>query len=121
MPSATSVNNDFKSNSSLWFYNHPITGYWYSCAWFLTKSAMERHLKTSAVFGKGLQKQKFLEVQNRRYICLVCDKKFSIKPTVRRHMKMHTSCNEYGTQMYMCVVCDKKFITKSAMKRHMKT
>ena len=47
--------------------------------------------------------------------CPKCEKTFSDKYHIRRHMKSH------GTRKFVCDVCDRKFIEQCALKKHIKS
>ncbi|RXG62243.1 Zinc finger protein Xfin [Armadillidium vulgare] len=49
----------------------------------------------------------------KRFQCTFCQKKFSIKPHLVVHMRIHT-----GEKPYKCSVCFKTFCQKSALNRH---
>ena len=76
----------------------------------------ERHLHTIQTQIKQMKQPS----QKRQDTCMVCDRTFPKKSTIRRRMKMHTSGNEDGKPIYMCVVCDKKVPTKFYMRKHIK-
>ncbi len=49
---------------------------------------------------------------NERYECTSCDKSFSLLPSLRTHMHMHTG-------RYQCSNCDRRFATATKLKAHM--
>ncbi|KAB7501644.1 Zinc finger protein [Armadillidium nasatum] len=49
----------------------------------------------------------------KRFQCTFCQKKFSIKPHLVVHMRIHT-----GEKPYKCSICFKTFCQKSALNRH---
>ncbi|XP_056135258.1 zinc finger protein 184-like [Lampris incognitus] len=53
-------------------------------------------------------------VAEKPYNCSICNKKFSIKSILTRHMKTHT-----GEKPYTCSVCNKGFIQRSYLQTHM--
>ncbi|XP_054628547.1 zinc finger protein 771-like [Dunckerocampus dactyliophorus] len=53
---------------------------------------------------------------DKRFICPVCAKSFSVKSDFSRHMRTHT-----GEKPFSCSVCGDKFALRSTLKRHMTT
>nr|XP_061783864.1 zinc finger protein 33B-like isoform X3 [Nerophis lumbriciformis] len=56
------------------------------------------------------------KTDKKHWTCTVCDKSFSNKGHLNRHMMTHT-----GEKPFCCPVCNKKFSQRSPMASHMKT
>ncbi|XP_061759692.1 zinc finger protein 467-like [Nerophis ophidion] len=56
------------------------------------------------------------KTDKKHWTCTVCDKSFSNKGHLNRHMMTHT-----GEKPFCCPVCNKKFSQRSPMVSHMKT
>ncbi|XP_037811378.1 uncharacterized protein LOC119603422 isoform X2 [Lucilia sericata] len=55
-------------------------------------------------------------IHTRRFNCNLCFKTFSLKSTLKEHLRRHSQ-----TLDYMCEVCGKGFIRKSSLREHMDT
>jgi len=51
--------------------------------------------------------------KRRRYMCTVCEKQFTHKGHMKRHIQTHT-----GEKQFACTVCDKRFTTKYYLNYH---
>uniref|UniRef100_A0A673ASX8 Zinc finger protein 865 n=1 Tax=Sphaeramia orbicularis TaxID=375764 RepID=A0A673ASX8_9TELE len=64
----------------------------------------------------GLAEHLTLHTQNREkpFSCSVCQKRFTHKSNLRRHLTIHT-----GLKLFSCEICDAKFTQKSHIRNHM--
>jgi len=50
----------------------------------------------------------------RPYLCTVCDKRFTMKGSLKLHKQIHT-----GDKLYSCIWCEKRFATQHYLSVHM--
>ena len=61
------------------------------------------------------RKQSRVQTADRKFICTVCDKKFTKPSKLKVHTRIHT-----GERPFNCTVCDKNFIEFSKLNAHMR-
>jgi len=66
--------------------------------------------------NNNLKSALFSNLDERRYKCNICEKKFLCKSKVARHMVTHT-----GEKPHKCGICEKSFALKETLKRHIRT
>ena len=66
--------------------------------------------------NNNLKSALFSNLDERRYKCNICEKKFLCKSKVARHMVTHT-----GEKPHKCGICEKSFALKHTLKRHIRT
>jgi uncharacterized Zn-finger protein len=76
----------------------------------LKKQRAQKRKASSAVEDPPLEKKS-------KFQCEVCNKDFTKKGSLNRHMKTHTE----KKSKFQCEVCEKVCSTKSNLKRHMTT
>uniref|UniRef100_A0A667X104 C2H2-type domain-containing protein n=1 Tax=Myripristis murdjan TaxID=586833 RepID=A0A667X104_9TELE len=76
--------------------------------------------KECRVCGKGFKVlsvfKEHVRTHTKPFSCSTCEKVFSFKGNLKRHMMTHT-----GERPYSCTTCDKTFIRHSHLKAHMMT
>ncbi|KAI8377783.1 uncharacterized protein BYT42DRAFT_496899 [Radiomyces spectabilis] len=55
------------------------------------------------------------DVSHKPFICHLCDRPFSRKHDLHRHVRVHT-----GAKPYQCPCCQKSFGRTDALKRHLR-
>jgi len=50
----------------------------------------------------------------RPYLCIVCDKRFTLKGDLKRHKQIHAR-----EKLYLCTHCEKRFATDKYLKQHL--
>ena len=66
--------------------------------------------------NNNLKSALFSHLDEKRYKCNICEKKFLCKSKVARHMVTHT-----GEKPHKCGICEKSFALKETLKRHIRT
>ena len=77
-------------------------------------SALDNAASKMQIPKKQIRRIKTLKrIEEKKHICLVCEKKFSRKSHLNDHLLLHT-----GIKTFHCEVCGKSFRQKSHLKRH---
>ena len=79
------------------------------CAYYTGESSIE--VKTEADSNDITEHPH--DDQPRPYLCTVCDKRFALKDSLKRHKQLHS-----GINVYSCTQCEKCFSSQSALSCH---
>ena len=97
----------------IWFYVtkcfHPPIIVW-CCAYYTGESSVE--VKTGADSNDITEHPH--DDKPRPYLCTVCDKRFTLKDSLKRHKRLHS-----GVNVYLCSQCEKRFLTQRYLRIHM--
>ena len=72
------------------------------------------HFGCGKEFGSADLLRRHEKIHTNNYVCQECEKKYSSKQALERHLNIHKGVT------YSCTFCNKKFNTKNNLKRHMK-
>lgn len=84
----------------------------------LYKAHAKKHFNLNVASSKGFFEnqdslKKHYKAGTRQWRCFECNKEFTKKNDLQRHLRIHS-----GFRPYMCSICDLKFTQKSTLNRH---